>query len=176
VRTHVDPKKLRLFMEEIGRTAQSPGRIYLVGGATALLLNFREQTVDIDLKLDPEPKGVFEAIAKLKDQLDVNVELASPDDFLPALPGWHERSEFIARFGQVEFYHYDFYAQALSKILRWHEQDIQDARALIKSGKVDPEKLQSLFEEIQSELIRFPSISPDDLKRKLRSFVEEVSR
>jgi hypothetical protein len=28
------------------------------------------------------------AIAILKDQLDVNVELASPLDFLPVPPGW----------------------------------------------------------------------------------------
>ena len=31
-----------------------------------------------------------------KDTLDVNVELAAPDQFIPALPGWRERSEFIA--------------------------------------------------------------------------------
>ena len=69
----------------------------------------RQATVDADLKLDPEPEGVFEAIVKLKDELDMNVELAAPDDFIPPVPGWRERSPFIARYGSVDFFHYDFH-------------------------------------------------------------------
>ena len=44
-----------------------------------MLIGWRETTVDADLKLDPEPAGVFEAIARLKDSLDINVELSAPD-------------------------------------------------------------------------------------------------
>jgi hypothetical protein len=69
-------------------------------------------TIDIDIKPEPEPAGLFEAIALLKDELDVNVKLASPDQFIPALPGWRERSLFIAIHGLVEFFHYDPYGQA----------------------------------------------------------------
>ncbi len=107
---------LKVFMEELAAAAQSPGKVYFTGGATALLLGFREQTIDIDLKLDPEPKGVFEAIAKLKNSLDVNVELASPDNFIPAPRDWRERSRHIASIRSVEFFHYDFALQALSKL------------------------------------------------------------
>jgi len=82
-RQRVDLETLRQFMQELARGVRGPGNIYLTGGATALLLGFREQTIDIDLKLDPEPEGAFEAIARLKDRLDVNLELASPDDFIP---------------------------------------------------------------------------------------------
>lgn len=57
------------FMEELASAARSPGKVYFTGGATALLLGFREQTIDIDLKLDPEPAGAFEAIAALKNRL-----------------------------------------------------------------------------------------------------------
>ena len=64
--TALNPEKLGNFMEQIGRRATGPGRIYLVGGATALLLGIRGQTVDVDIKLDPEPPGTFEAIALLK--------------------------------------------------------------------------------------------------------------
>ena len=46
------------------------------------------------------------------------MDLAAPDDFIPALPDWRERSVFIARHGTVEFFHYDFYAQALAKVAR----------------------------------------------------------
>ena len=60
-------------MRELAAAARGPGKVYLTGGATALLLDFREQTIDIDLKLDPEPAGVFEAIARLKDRLELNI-------------------------------------------------------------------------------------------------------
>lgn len=43
-------------------------------------------TIDVDLKADPEPSGFFEAIAILKDELSVNIELANPSDFIPELP------------------------------------------------------------------------------------------
>lgn len=61
-------------MQELAGAARSPGNVYFTGGATALLLGFREQTIDIDLKLDPEPGGVFEAIAVLKNRLNLDVE------------------------------------------------------------------------------------------------------
>lgn len=70
---------------ELGRRARGSGRVYLTGGATALLHGWHTSTVGIDLKLDPEPAGAFEAIAELKDELDVNVELAAPDQLLGAL-------------------------------------------------------------------------------------------
>src|SRR5881394_4030597 len=118
MRRKVTIATLKQFMQELAAAARSPGKVYFTGGATALLLGFRDQTIDIDLKLDPEPKGVFEAIARLKNTLDVNVELASPDNFIPATARWRERSRHIASIGQVEFFHYDFALQALSKLER----------------------------------------------------------
>src|SRR5438270_9677044 len=95
MRRQVDRTNLERFMEELGKRASSRGTVYLTGGSTALLLGFRDQTVDIDIKLDPEPKGAFQAIAELKETLGINVELASPDQFIPPLPGWKERSQWI---------------------------------------------------------------------------------
>ena len=62
---------MRDLMRRLGAAARGPGRIYLVGGASAVLLGWRATTVDVDLKLDPEPPGVFEAIARAKDALNV---------------------------------------------------------------------------------------------------------
>src|ERR1043166_8327683 len=108
MRQKVTVELLKKFMEKLAASARSPGKVYFTGGATALLLGFRDQTIDIDLKLDPEPRGVFEAIALLKKELDINVELASPADFIPPAPDWRERSRHIASINQIEFYHYDF--------------------------------------------------------------------
>src|SRR5580765_1895647 len=94
---------LNRFMEELAAASKSPGNVYLTGGATALLLGFRNQTIDIDIKLDPEPKGAFEAIATLKNILNVNVELASPEDFIPPASDWRERSRHIASHGKLQF-------------------------------------------------------------------------
>lgn len=174
MRGGTDIAKLTAFIDSLGRAAQSEGRVYIVGGASALLLGVREQTVDIDLKLDPEPKGVFESIADLKNRLDVNVELASPDQFLPPLPGWQDRSEFIARKGEVDFFHYDFYSQALSKILRGYRADISDARALVSLGKVELNRLVDLFREVEPGLIRYPAIDPNEFRQRLEVFVSEA--
>jgi hypothetical protein len=75
-------------------------RIYLVGGATAVLLGWRETTIDIDLKLVPEVNEILKALPEIKEALEINVELASPDDFIPAVPGWEERSE--QKLSQIE--------------------------------------------------------------------------
>jgi hypothetical protein len=116
MRTDADAEKVRRLMEAIGREAQGEGTVYLVGGATAVLYGWRAQTIDVDLKLDPEPAGIFAAIRHLKDDLGLNVELAAPDQFIPPLPGWRERSPYIGTMGRVRFHHYDLYAQALAKI------------------------------------------------------------
>ena len=171
MRAPLDASRLHSFMEEMGRSTRGPGRIFLVGGATALLLGIREQTIDVDIKIDPEPAGVFEAIAVLKDRMSINVELAAPDQFMPALPGWRERSEFIARFGQIDFYHYDFYGQALAKILRGHRRDLEDVRALVHLGKVAPPRLQELFDSVEAEAIRYPAIDVADFRNRVREFL-----
>src|SRR5438132_11241822 len=115
MRRSVSIETLKQFMQELAAAARSSGKVYFTGGATDLLLGFRDQTIDIDLKLDPEPAGVFEAIAELKNKLDLNVELASPDDFIPASKRWRERSRHIATIKQLQFFHYDIALQALAK-------------------------------------------------------------
>ena len=77
MRAETDTAKLMTFMAELGNRVRGSGRIYFAGGATALLHGWRSTTIDVDLKPDPEPPGLFEALAVLKDELDINVELAS---------------------------------------------------------------------------------------------------
>jgi hypothetical protein len=171
MRRMVTVEAVQTFMEELASAARSPGKVYLTGGATALLLGFRQQTIDIDLKLDPEPAGVFETIAGLKNRLDVNVELASPDDFIPEAPGWRERSRPIAIFGVVEFFHYDLGMQALCKIERGHAQDLSDAAEFVGRGLVTPEELRLRFSEIFPRLLRYPAIDPQQFRAKLEAFL-----
>lgn len=160
-------------MAALGDRVHGEGTVYLTGGATALLRGWRAATIDVDIKPDPEPPGLFEAIASLKDELDINVELASPDQFIPAVPGWRERSVFIARHGAITYYHYDPYGQALSKLQRGHERDLADVRSLVREGWVDPEALWQRFDEIEPLLLRYPGIDAREFRESVRRFIVE---
>ncbi len=159
------------LLAALGERARGPGTIYLVGGATAVLEGWRATSVDVDLKLDPEPPGVFEAIRALKDELSVNVELASPEHFIPALPGWRERSRFVGRFGAIEVYHLDPYSQALAKIERGHEHDLRDLEAMRRAGLIEPQRVRELFDAIVPELLRYPALDADAFRAKVDAFV-----
>lgn len=171
MRSSADKKKIVSVVAELGNRAKGPGRIYLVGGSSVVLQGGRKSTIDIDLKLDPEPSGVFEAIDRIKNELDVNIELASPDHFIPELPGWRERSEFVEVIGEVEFFHFDFYSQALSKLERGHPRDLEDVRGWVENGKVDTNELLDYFVTIEPNLIRFPRIDAEAFRKRVEAFV-----
>jgi hypothetical protein len=54
----------------------------------------------------------------------------------------------IARIGTVDDYHYDPYAQLLSKIVRGFRKDLEDARDFVRSGWVDAASFRALVEAI----------------------------
>ncbi len=173
MRRSVNLENLEKFMQRLGAEAKGPGTVYLTGGSTALLLGIRQQTIDVDIKLDPEPIGVFAQIQNLKEELNLNVELAAPDQFIPALPGWKDRSLLIKRVGKVEFRHYDFYAQLLSKLERGHDQDLLDVQALVDRGHVNKIELLKLFIKIIPDLQRFPAIDATEFERRVKEFVND---
>ncbi len=166
-----DAAKVRELMRRLGEEARGPGRVFLVGGASAVTIGWRPTTLDVDLKLDPEPPGVFEAIARAKDALAINIELAAPDEFIPPLPDWQARSPFITRHGAVDFHHYDFYAQALAKIERGHELDRQDVAAMHTHRLIDANRLPSFLDAIESGLLRYPAIDPEVFRAKVLAAV-----
>ncbi|HEX5714579.1 MAG TPA: DUF6036 family nucleotidyltransferase [Thermoanaerobaculia bacterium] len=160
-------------MSELGSEADQEGRLYFTGGATAVLLGWRPSTIDVDIKMEPEADRLFRALPRIKDKLEINVELAAPDQFIPEVPGWQERSSFIGRQGRLSFYHYDFYAQALSKIQRGHALDRLDVREMIGRGLIDRDELRRRFEQIEPQLYRFPAIDPKRFRRVLEEALAE---
>lgn len=173
MRSDTNKRKIERLMDALGAAGLGSGRIYFTGGATAVLFGWRDMTVDVDFKLDPEPRGIFEALPKLKNDLDVNIELASPDQFVPALPGWRDRSLFIAQRGPVEFFHYDLYGQALSKIERYHARDQIDVQKMFQSGFVEPARLWELYQRVETEMLRYPAIEPKALRARLEQLIRE---
>jgi hypothetical protein len=173
MRRPVDAERIRRFMRELGGEADRDVRLYFTGGATAVLLGWRPSTIDVDIKLEPELDRLFRVLPRIKEQLEINIELAAPDQFIPEIPGWQDRSAFIAREGRLSFYHYDFYAQALAKIERGHEKDLADVREMLGRGLIERDELRGRFEQIESQLYRFPAIDPKAFRKALEEAVRE---
>jgi|SRR5271168_152076 len=167
MRPPVDEARLRELARRLGRIASTPTRIYLTGGASAVLEGWRGSTVDVDMRLEPDLDALLRELPALKDDLGVNIELASPPDFIPELPGWRDRSPFVFREGNVEIRHFDFYSQALSKIERGFSQDLDDVARMLASGLVEPARLRELYDAVEPELYRYPAIDPAAFGRKL---------
>lgn len=153
----------------MGWRVREPSNVYFTGGASAVLLGWRSTTADLDVKLIPDSDEILRAIPELKNRLQINIELAAPDQFIPALPDWEARSISIRRVRRVHYWHYDFYSQALSKIERGFTKDLFDVQSMIESGQVEPDKLAGLFETIESELFRYPSIDPASFRESVEA-------
>jgi hypothetical protein len=167
MRRLADAERIARFMRELGREADAEAACYLTGGATAVLVGWRGSTIDVDIRLVPESDAVLRSIPRLKEELEINVELASPADFIPVPPGWEGRSLFVAREGSLSFYHFDPYSQALGKLERGHDQDLADVRAMIERGLVVPARAREYYDEIEPELFRFPAIDPRAFRRRV---------
>jgi hypothetical protein len=172
MRELADSARIERFMRKLGRAARAEGRVYLTGGATAVLEGWRDTTIDVDIKLIPDRDELLREIPRLKEELNLNVELAAPSDFIPLPGGWEGRSPLIRREGKLAFHHFDPIAQALAKAERGHDQDLHDVKEMIDSGLVDPAEARAQFEAIEPELYRFPAIDPASFRRA----VEELFR
>ncbi|MGH2372196.1 MAG: DUF6036 family nucleotidyltransferase [bacterium] len=169
MRALADTERIRRFMRVLSANAEPGTRVYFTGGATAVLLGWRSTTIDVDIKIIPESDRLLRAIPQIKEDLSINVELASPADFIPLPPGWDERGRFIVQEGNAAFYHFDFYAQALAKVERGHTQDVEDVRTMLALGLIEPARAKRYFEAIEPELYRFPAIDPPSLRKAVEA-------
>ena len=175
MRQLTDAARLREFMRLLGRRTKATGRVYLVGGACAVLHDWRATTIDIDLDLDPGLDALLREIPAIKEDLQVNVELASPAHFIPELPGWRDRSPFVVREGTLDFHHYDFHAQALAKIERAHARDVNDVREMSRRGLIEPARLAVFFDLIEPQLYRYPAVDVNSFRRAVTETVRALT-
>jgi hypothetical protein len=172
MRADADRDRIERLLHALGRRGHSGDRLYLSGGTSAVVLGWRPFTQDVDLRIEADDDTpLLRAISELKERLDINVELAGPLDFLPAPPGWRERSPYAGRYGAVDVYHTDFTLQALAKLERGFERDLGDVRAILGQRLSSIPAIIEAFEAIAPELYRFPAVDPDEL----RSVVEQLA-
>ena len=168
-RQTVSKEMIQLFMKSVGETLRRRATFYLTGGSTAILYGFREGTIDIDIAGDMDE--LFEHIPKIKERLKINVELAKPTDFVPGLPGEESRHVPIGTFGKATFMHFDPYAQAFSKIVRGHETDIADAKALVAANLVEAKKLCEMVKQLPDRsFARYPRLNRPSVEAAVESF------
>lgn len=168
--------RIQRFMTALAVKANRPARLYFTGGATAVLMGWRASTIDVDIHLVPDDDRLLRALPELKEDLELNVELACPAHFIPELPGWQERSLFITQEGKLSFYHYDLYAQALAKIERGHALDITDVEQMFRCALIEPIQLKDLFEAIVPRLYRYPAIDPPAYRRAVEKSIEDSEK
>lgn len=170
MRDRLTREDLRALMKELARTAPKGKayRVYFVGGGTAVWAGWRESTIDVDLAADND--AVFRDVQGLKERLNLNIEFARPEDFVPPLRRSGDRHVFIETIGKVSFYHYDPCAQLLSKVVRGFNRDMQDAENFIRSGMVDPQLFLSLVRGIPDRsYAKYPALT----RRAVLEAVEE---
>jgi hypothetical protein len=165
MREVADRERIEALIAALAREATSETHLFLVGGACAVLVGWRPATIDVDFVMRPESNEILRAIPGIKERLNVNVELASPDQFIPVPPAWEQRSPVITRIGQLIVHHYDFEAQALAKIERGHARDLADVQAMLSRGLIAAAGVRKMFERIEPELYRFPSVDPPSFRR-----------
>lgn len=164
MRPRADAERIRAFLRELARHATRPATLYLAGGATAVLQGWRPSTIDVDIRLEPELDELLRVLPGLKERLQINIELASPLDFLPELPGWRDRSPFIAQEGRLTVRHVDLALQALAKLERGFDQDLADVQAMRERGLVSVDDIRAAFDAVEPELYRFPAVDPTALR------------
>lgn len=167
MRPGVDAARIRALARALARVARSDTTLYLTGGSTAVLQGWRASTLDIDLRIEPDSDELLRRLSELKHELEINVELASPPDFVPELPGWRDRSPFVFAEGRVTVRHFDLYSQALSKIERGFAHDLADVRSMLADGLVVADTALALFDEIEPLLFRYPAIDAPSFRRRV---------
>ena len=151
MRPRTDRQRNKLFLQRLGRRFTRPGRLYLSGGTTMVNECFRQQTLDIDISFevaDEYHSAFVAAVRDLKEQLSLNIEEASPAEFIPLPSGLRERSQYMGRHGQLEVFYFDLYSTALSKIERGTESDFDDVLTLLDRGRLALSLLSEYFDEI----------------------------
>ena len=167
MREVADADRIREFMRTLAEAAGATARVYFTGGATAVLIGWRPSTIDVDIKIVPEHDHLLRAIPRIKEFLQINIELACPADFIPVAPGWENRSPFIASDRRLFYHHFDFYAQALAKVERGHTQDVADVQEMLRRGLVQSERAWIYFQAIEPDLYRFPALDPPSFQRAM---------
>lgn len=173
MRSDADRERIEALLATLGRRVRNEHTVYLAGGASAVLDGWRSSTIDVDLLPVPNDDEILRALSELKEDLNIIVETATPLDFLPAPPGWEERSPYVGRYGAINVRHMEFALQALAKLERGTDQDLADADAMRARGLVTPEQMRSALEHMRTRLFRYPAVDERSFVARVEAFIAQ---
>jgi len=173
MRPNVDKKAIESFLQQLGRTFRKAGRLYLVGGAALVHAGVRPGfTQDINIQVGGANESEFIiGIQRLIQQMQINVEFASPQDFIPLPSQWEAHAQFVARYGQIDVFYFDFYSIALSKIERGTTRDIEDVKLLVQQQRIELNELDAAYQEVFAQLGkgRYLKVTPERFAERYAS-------
>jgi len=158
--------------------------LFAIGGTAMVLKNIKESTKDIDFltTLDyKEIKKLF-TLAGLKEESslkacniwyleDIRIDIFY-DEFILGTPlpdDWKELSEHIKDISKLKLYILNWYDIIITKIARSEIRDIEDIIEIIKTQKIDFDKLKKRYYELApTSLISDYDIKFKHLERKFK--------
>src|SRR5437016_5622030 len=147
-------RDIQRFFEELDRRIDRPVQVILTGGAAAILQGVQRITYDIDfeihfLKPGPTPAKNWDLIQKalaetglatgITPQYEIDI------DQWNTIPLPTKKSRRYALIGQVDVRLLDPGLWAIGKLTRYLGTDVEDLRAVLKTGKTDPQQMARLW-------------------------------
>lgn len=162
-RTRADIEK---FLNALGKAYRKEGRLYLAGGAALVHMGLRSgSTLDIDVVIEASNEDeMITAIRRLKEQMQINIEFASPADFIPIPSQWAAHAKYIGRYGKIDAFYFDLYSLALSKISRSSDRDLVDVKLLVQQNLITLDELDTAYQEVLPRMGKRPYINLDPQK------------
>lgn len=171
MRAPADRDRLERFLTALGQSLRSPIRLYLVGDAVMVDLGVRQATLDIAYTAQADDVQALadleRQLPRLKDQLDVNVEPASPADFMPVPRNALGASRYMRQYGPVALYHCHYPSIVLSKVARSAERDLADVELLVREGLVSWADVEAAWAEVRTRETGWLRHTPTEVERRL---------
>lgn len=117
---------------------------------------------------DPRALSDFERqLPVLKEQLDINVEPASPTDFMPVAANALDQSRYMRSYGLIAVYHYHYASLALAKVARAAERDLEDVELLVRTGVVSWEAVERAWAEARAPEAGWLRHTPSQVEERM---------
>lgn len=161
MRHNVTREDIEKFLGVLGKAFRKPGRLYLARGAALVHMGLRSgSTLDIDVAIETTDEDeMVTAIRRIVEQMQINVEFASPEDFISLPTQWMSQARYVGRYGSVDVFYFDFYSLALSKISRGDDRDLIDVKLLFQQRAITLEGLDAAYHEVLPRMGKRPYIN-----------------
>ena len=166
MRQSVTRADIEKFLNALDRTYRKEGRLYLAGGAALVHMGLRSgSTLDIDVVIEASNEDeMITAIRRLKEQMQINIEFASPADFIPIPSQWAAHAKYVGRYGKIDAFYFDLYSLALSKISRSSDRNLVDVKLLVQQKLITLDELDAAYQEVLPRMGKRPYINLDPQK------------